>query len=265
MVNKLPITAMVVGRNEAHLLDRCFSSISFCDEILYTDIQSIDDSKLVALKYVSKIYDSSIIPSCEYAQAEMVTEAKNEWVLFIDPDEYIDLCLSKQIVKLFPGLTKSPSTGALVVPWQFYFKSRKLKGTVWGNNSKFLLVNKYKFTFKPVIHYGRFLNDGFTACTIEKADSMNNVIHHYWMNSYKTFIHKHMRYLKNEGKDRFNAGIRISFRQLIRTPLREFRYSFIDKEGYKDGMLGLFLSIFWAFYQSYANTSLFLICKGIIK
>ena len=264
MVEKLPISAMVVGYNEEILLCACLNSISFCDEIIYTDLGSTDGSVNVALQFGASIYhkDKSKVPSCEMVQTEVVHYTKNDWVLFIDPDEAVDVVLQNQIRNEFLAITTEEKTGAISVPWQFYFSGKKLKGTVWGgSNKKFLLVNKHRFEFLPIIHYGRKLKDGFTNYDIPLNRNKTNVLHHYWMSSMKIFLQKHKRYLKNEGRDNYNAGVRVGKKNLLLSPFKEFHHSFIEKNGCKDGLTGLFLSGFWAYYKTHIALDIYRIQK----
>ncbi len=254
MINKLPISAMIVGYNEEKLLPKCLASIDFCDEILYTDLGSTDNSIKIAEQYKATIYkrNKANVPSCEMVQTEVVNYTKNDWVVFIDPDEVVDKDLQQQIRNEFDKISKSGIIGAVTVPWQFYFKNKKLLGTVWGgSNKKFFLVNKYRFDFLPIIHYGRILKKEFSNFDIIENKNKTNILHHYWMNSYEVFLQKHKRYLKNEGKDNYNAGIRMGIKKTILTPFSAFIESFINRKGYKDGFAGLFLSIFWAYYKTH--------------
>jgi glycosyltransferase involved in cell wall biosynthesis len=260
-VNKLPISAIVVGYNEGHFLEMCFKSISFCDQIVFADLGSTDNSVRIAEKFVHQIYhrDRASVPSCEMVQAELVNQLNNEWIIFIDPDERLDESLQKQLIKEFQTNCINESIGGLIVPWQFYFKNRKLKGTPWGGmNKKYFLVNRSRFVFKPIIHYGRNLLPGFSALEIS-FNGQSNVLHHYWMSSLRVFVKKHMRYLKNEGKDQYNAGIRSGYKKILYTPFTQFYFSFITKKGYKDYFLGFILSLFWSFYQTYIAVDIFLI------
>lgn len=249
---KLPISVMVVGYNEASLLTQCFSSINFCDEIFYADLGSRDNSIQIAEQFGAKIYQRSKVPSGEYIQSEIVNYTKHEWVIFIDPDERVDETLKTQIFNEFEHIISNDKIGAVIVPWQFYFKTHQLRGTVWGQkNQKELLVNKNRFNFLPITHYGRKLKDEFINYDISLNNSCTNVLHHYWMNSLKVFLQKHKRYLKNEGADNYNAGIRVGIKKVLETPFKEFYHSFINKKGYKDGFTGLFLSSFWAYYKTH--------------
>ncbi len=262
MENRLPISVMIVGYNEAHFLRPCLDSVSFCNEIIYTDLGSTDDSIEIARRYTENVYikDKKNVPSCEIVQAEVIHITKNDWVIFIDPDERVDEVLARQIADEFNVIKKNDKVGAVMVPWQFYFKTKKLRGTVWGGvNKKYFLVNKYKFSFLPTVHYGRTLKQGFNVYEINENKQQTNLLHHYWMNSYKVFIKKHFRYLKNEGIDNYNLGVRVAAKKIILVPFKEFYFSFIDKKGYKDLFIGFFLSLFWAFYKTYIAVDIFMI------
>lgn len=246
-----PISAMIVGFNEAHFLKDCLSSVSFCDEIYYTDLGSSDNSLQIAGSFGAIIQHHSMVPSCEMVQTKVVSQIKNDWVIFIDPDERVDPLLAEEIKKNFESYLKDDKLGAVMVPWVFYFKKHRLKGTVWGGtNEKYFLVNKKRFEFEPVVHYGRKILPGFHTIHID-ADGGKRVLHHYWMNSYRIFFRKHFRYLKNEGIDRYNYGVRQSIRGLCTKPFKAFNESFFVKKGYKDFHIGLFLSAFWAFYETW--------------
>ncbi len=258
---KLPVSAMVVGYNEGYLLDNCLSSLFFCDEIIYTDLGSIDNSISIAQKYCSQVYSRNIVPSGEYIQAEIVRLVKNDWVVFLDPDEVVDLSLVSLLKENFKTISDSNVIGAVIVPWLFYFNGRPLKGTIWGGmNTKYFLVNRNRFEFSPVTHYGRKLIEGFESLRVPPNTSSTNVLHHYWMKDYRMFFKKHFRYLKKEGKDQYELGVRfrgVQYTLLI--PFREFINSYVKCAGYKDGLIGLFLSLFWAFYQSYIAVDILMI------
>jgi len=253
---KLPISAIIVGFNEEKLLKNCLSSIQFCDEILYFDLGSSDNSVAVAEEFGAKtIYHEKVL-SCEWIHAEFAHKTKNDWVLICDPDEVLDQILQNEIKDLFNNNLLTHDIGSVTVPWLFYFKKLRLKGTPWGGvNQRILLVNNNRFKFSPFIHVGRRLLDGYKNYNI----SFNNTngIRHYWMQSYTKLFEKHLRYLKNEGEARHKIGHSTNLKTILLHPLRAFRSSFIIKKGYKDGVIGFFLSLFWAWYDTYALIMLY--------
>jgi glycosyltransferase involved in cell wall biosynthesis len=256
---KLPISAIVVGYNEAHLLDECLSSITFCDEILYFDLNSSDNSIEIATKCHAKVKKHDRVPGCEWIHSSFADKTTNEWVLITDPDEVIDCALVEELKDIFKnGL--HPEVGAIIVPCVFYFKQLKLKGTAWGGvNNRVLIANNKRFDFSNHVHVGRNLKKGFRY--LELSFTQANVVHHYWMQGYKKLFAKHSRYLKNEGEARYSIGHRTSFKEIAFEPWRQFVFSFITKKGHRDGLTGLFLSLFWAWYQTFALISLYKVQK----
>ena len=241
-MGKLPISAIVVGLNEAHLIEKSIGSVSFCDEIIYVDLGSNDKSVFLAKKLDAQIMHHQIVPFAEIVQAKIVPYLKHEWVIYIDPDEYLDPSLCKYIIDNFPKIEKSINIASVNVPWRFYFINHPLIGTPWGgDNRKPILVNRNRFLFEPMTHYGRKNKNGFKSLDVPFTKDM--VLHHFWVQGWRSFIGKHIRYLKNEGRDRFELGKKTSFLKILITPLVEFKYSFYSSKGYKDGFLG-FLSIF---------------------
>jgi hypothetical protein len=253
----IKVSAMVVGRNEANKLDACLKSLSFCDEILYGDLNSSDNSISIASKHNCKIFEFKTFgPAGEYTHSELIKYISNDWVIFIDPDEVIDNALAIELQCLLPVIDNDQKIGSVSVPWQFYFGKLRLKGTVWGYNKfKEVIANKKKFDFFPITHYGRRLKPGFQTYTV--INTSNNVLHHYWMDDIKSFIKKHKKYLKDEGKDKYNLGQRTSIIRILLSFFYQFFFCFIMKKGYRDGFVGFFLSVFWTWYTTSSYISLY--------
>jgi len=256
--SKLPISAIVVGYNEAKFLNVSLPRLNFCDEIIYFDLGSKDKSIEVAINNGAKVINHKRVPGCEWIHAEHYKNTKHNWVLITDPDEVLSRDLVTEIESLFLSeklLTKD--IGCLTSPLIYHFKDKPLKGTIWGGiASRILLIHNERFNFKPLVHLGRELKSGYSNYSIS-FNGKNN-INHYWMVGYGKLFEKHIRYLKNEGEARYSKGYRISFMSLLLKPLRAFQLSFMHEKGYKDGITGLFLSLFWAWYDTIASTKLYL-------
>lgn len=158
---------------------------------------------------------------------------------------------------IFSSLNFDSSVASVSVPWKFYFLNVLLKGTPWGlEPGKPILVNRNRFDFLPVAHYGRRNKFGFNTYYIN--DEGNGSLHHFWVDSLFGFISKHVRYLKKEGMNRFNLGQRTNFLKLVKIPIWQFYYAFIKCKGYKNFILGFLLSCFWALYQFVSELKLLL-------
>ena len=254
---------MVVGRNEGYKLKDCLRSLSFCDEILYADLDSADNSVEIASSFNCRIFNYKTFgPAGEYTQAELIKLVKNDWVIHLDPDEVITENLKEEIISKLPIISQDDNIGVVYVPWQYYFGKKRLKGTVWGyKKEKGILINKNKYEILPITHYGRRLKDGYKSYHLMNNGS--NLLNHYWMDDMQNFIKKHRKYLKDEGRDRYEKGDRITVFGIVGRVFYQFIKSYLLTRGYKDGFTGLFLSLFWVWYTTNSNISLFLIFRAL--
>lgn len=88
---------MIVKNEEKKLEEFLFSIRDFVDEIIVVDTGSTDNSKDIALKFTSKVYDFKWNDDFAAARNFSISKAKGDWILVLDPDEVID---EKDLVKI---------------------------------------------------------------------------------------------------------------------------------------------------------------------
>lgn len=247
-MEKLPISALVVTLNEAHIIKECLESIQFCDEIMIADLGSEDNIKEVVYGLVTKIIVVKKEPIVELVHASLFEVLKNDWILIIDPDERITEGLFNEVKNFFPF---ESTIGSCAVACKYYFKRKELKGTNWGGiKYRILLAHKDRFAFTTSVHRGRSNKDNFITKTIRYDENKKNYIIHYWCNSYRELIEKHKRYLAFEGESQYMSGLK--YKGLlwhVKQSLYSFYKSYSIDKGFRDGFTGLFLSIFWMWYK----------------
>jgi hypothetical protein len=91
------LSAVVVVRNEAALLVECLPRLSFADEVLVLDMESTDDSSHVAASHGARVIRIPVEPIAERVRNTGFEESQGEWVLFIDPDEFVPPVTGGQI------------------------------------------------------------------------------------------------------------------------------------------------------------------------
>lgn len=86
---KLPITAIIMTRDEQINLPACLDSIKdFIDDIVVVDSFSTDETTNIASKYTNKIYKNKWINySKQYMWAVDNADIEHEWILRLDADE----------------------------------------------------------------------------------------------------------------------------------------------------------------------------------
>jgi glycosyltransferase involved in cell wall biosynthesis len=253
MASSLPLTALVSSHNEGPLLGRCLDSIAFCDEIIVIDIDSNDDTQAVARAHGAEVLHHAWVPIAEHARVTLAGRAKHDWLLFLDPDEVFAAPLAAQLAELMPTLPDD--VGVIDCPWQFYFRNRPLRGTMWGGvNRKRTVVRRDGADLASTVHSGTHAKAGFRALTVDYSG--DNAIAHYWAPGYRALVEKHWRYLKLEGPDRMSQGLVTGVKDIVRTPIPAFWESFVRRDGYRDGVTGLLLSVLWSAYTTGAKVAL---------
>lgn len=247
--NILPISAIIVGFNEGHLLEACLRGIDFCGEIIYVDLGSRDNSMELTRAFGARTYSHELVPSGEYIVSGFSATAEFDWILFLDPDEQITVDLRNDLIKSFKQNASRPEIGSFSAPWQFHFKGKKLHGTPWGGRRpRPFIGHRKRMDFLPETHRGRILRDGYLNHHIES----DGAILHFWADSWRALIRKHIRYLSTEGGSRYRRGDRISAGgALARTP-KIFWETFRNFQDSRDGFVGIGLNLLWSFYKSLA-------------
>ena len=241
---QVPLTALVVTLNEERHLRECLHSLACCNQLLVIDLGSSDGSIGIALESGAELIHRKRAPIVEQVRKDNVVYVRNDWIIFLDPDEIFP---TAAIPKILSAIATTPNLAMIKFPWQFYFKGNPLRCTIWGrNNMKAAVVHKNRVSFSSSVHRGLSILSGYSALTFPKDNRY--VIKHYWIDSYKDLFEKHLRYLKHEGHSRFHHGERFSFHGLIREPLSALKYNLFQYDGLRGGFTGMFLSLFYTTY-----------------
>jgi glycosyltransferase involved in cell wall biosynthesis len=249
----VPVTAVVVSRNDAADLRECLPPLLRCDELTVVDLASTDDSRAVAAALGATVTEHELVPVVEHVYPEAVAAARNDWVLTTDPDERIPEALLDELARLVPAL--ADDVGLVYAPLHYYFGERRLRGTIWGGlNRRRLLVHRRRAVIQPNVHAGIRLLPGYRRHEI--AATPQNVVRHYWVGGWRDLLAKHRRYLGVEGESRYRNGEVTRWRDVLLAPWRGFVESFVVRRGYADGLLGFALSVFWGWYRTRALLAL---------
>jgi glycosyltransferase involved in cell wall biosynthesis len=252
-VSKLALSALVSSRNEARLLPRCLAAIAFCDEVIVIDVDSDDDTAAAAAPYATSVVRHPYVPIAEWARVTVAPRARHPWLLVVDPDEVVPPALAAAVAELLPTL--ADDVAAVDAPRQYYFAGRRLEGTVWGGpNRRRLLVRRDAVELTPTIWGGMRIEPGYRV--LELPFTAETAIAHYWAEGYRELVERHRRYLRLEPADRANAGEVTGYRAVANAPWRSFRESFVERQGYRDGLTGLGLSGFWALFRTAGEIAL---------
>lgn len=99
----LPISAVVVTKNEELFIERCVKSVLWADEVLVLDSGSTDSTREIAASLGANVYENEWLGWGSQVQ-KAISLAKNDWVLVLDCDEIVTPELAQSIQKAMSGL-----------------------------------------------------------------------------------------------------------------------------------------------------------------
>jgi glycosyltransferase involved in cell wall biosynthesis len=251
---QLPITAVVASHNEADELDRCLGSLTFCDEVIVIDIASEDDTARVAEAHGARLVPHEWVPIAEWARIDIVPSARNDWLLFTDPDEEIPAALASRVADFLS--TVADDVALVWAPIRFYVGDKPLRGTIWGGeNRRRFLVRRDGVELTKASFGGTSMRPGFRM--VELPFDAETAIRHRWVDGYGDWIAKHRKYVRLQAVDRAAAGEVTGLRGIASAPWRGFHESYVAKAGYHDGFTGLALSVLWATFVTASDVALY--------
>ena len=114
-MKKEKISIIIVARDEEKMIENCFASAIFADEIILLDGGSIDRTLEIAKKYKVKIVrqESKEVDWGAWHN-QGIKEASNDWIFYLDADERITPELEREIKDIIKD--ESRAFSAFAVP-----------------------------------------------------------------------------------------------------------------------------------------------------
>lgn len=249
---QLKFTGIVVTYNDERHLRNSLNSLTFCDQLLVFDLGSSDNSVAIAHEIGAQVLNHGWVPIADEIRQKTLKYSRNEWVIFIDPDEEFPRQFEYKLRKI---ICEEARLGIVEIPWLFFFKGRPLYNTIWGKKKyKGVIMHKERVILNPMVHETYEILSGFRRKVIESQQ--NYILKHYWIDTYKQLFEKHWRYIKLEGEAKYNRGFRFSWKYWIKETLSALKTNLVDCRGLYGGGTGIFLSFFYAWYVSMSLLSL---------
>lgn len=89
-MTKIPISVCIIAKNEEKHIEQCLKHlIKYGMEIVVVDTGSEDATVELARKYTSNVYETEWKNSFSEARNYAAKQAKNNWILVVDCDEYM--------------------------------------------------------------------------------------------------------------------------------------------------------------------------------
>jgi len=129
--SKLKISVIIIAKNEEEKIKDCLESVVWADEIILVDNGSTDQTVRIA-----KIYKARIVKKTTGVYKDLrnkgLSEAKGEWVLYVDADERVTPLLKKEIEMVMAASEISAREfSAFAIPRKNIILGREMKHGGW--------------------------------------------------------------------------------------------------------------------------------------
>lgn len=230
------ITAVILTLNEAQHIVDCIESLRWTDEIVVFDSFSTDETCQLAEQAGATVLQSKFENYAQQRNAAL-DRIQTDWVFFVDADERSTAELAQEIRQV---IATRPERGWFVPRHNYIFGNLTL-GAGWYPDYQARLFKHGKVRYERPVHEVAEV-DG-TLGHLE-----NPLIHHNYQNVAQ-FHRKQIAYSKHEANILHRQGIRPKVYTPYTQALRQFWWRFGTLKGYKDGLHGLRLSAYMAYYE----------------
>jgi len=241
MVGKKPLISVIVNtRNEAKQLQKCLKSISDLPaEIIVVDMRSTDNSKQVAIDFGAKVYNYRPMKVVEHARNFALSKAKGKWILLLDPDEYLNKVLKKELLKI----TKRTDVDFVKIPRKNIIFGKWLRHTNMWPDYLIRFFKKNAVKWQRAIHSQPIT----TGNSLTLLDSEKLAIRHNNYPSVVDYLTRTIRYSGVQADELKSQDYTLKISDFVLKPIQEFNSRFFVAQAYKDGLHGLIFSLLQTF------------------
>jgi (heptosyl)LPS beta-1,4-glucosyltransferase len=236
---KHTISVVVSAYNEEKTLGRCLSSILFADEIIVVDNSSLDKTAEIAKKHKARLYRQPNQLMLNINKNFGFTKATSDWILNLDADEEIPKDLAVEIQKTIEA---NPPEFGFWIKRKNYSFGKWIAHGLWWPDKQLRLFRREKGKF-PCVHIHEYIEvEG-------KTGELHEPYIHYNYESVHQYLGKIDRASTSEALSLKKMDYQLAWHDAFRFPLSDFLKIYFAQQGYKDGLHGIVLALFQAFYS----------------
>jgi glycosyltransferase involved in cell wall biosynthesis len=226
------LSGVVITKNEEDNIERCLSSLSFCDEIIVVDSHSTDKTVELAKRFTSKVFTrnwNGYVDQKKYA----IGLTSSEWILSLDADEEVSEELRKEIQET---IKKTPKEDAFSIPRRTIHSGQWIKHGGWYPNRLVRFFRKSQGEWR-----GESVHEFWK--TRGQVGELKNDLIHYSFQNISDQVQRNDLYSSLGAQALFDNHFSFSIWRLLIKPISKFVETYFLKLGFLDGYRGFFISV----------------------
>jgi glycosyltransferase involved in cell wall biosynthesis len=233
---KVPVSVVIVTRNEEKNIGNALDSIKDFEDIVVVDSFSEDRTMEICKRYTQRVYQHEWQGFAKQKQMAM-DYAEKQWVLILDADEQVTPELKSEIVEKI----KNGSVGGFYMPRKNFFLGRWIRhGGWWPDYTLRLFRKDISHLQQREVHEKVVVNGSLGY--------LKKPLEHYTYDTISDFIRKMENYSTLSVKELSDKGDTASIISILMNPVFTFIKMFFLRQGFRDGIHGFILAILYSFY-----------------
>ena len=238
------ISGLIITFNEEKNIGKCIDALfQVCDEVIVVDSNSKDATVKIATEKGAKVIVQSFLGDGPQ-RIHGVPFCKNDWILNLDADEFLDTDSIKFIEK---GNFLTDPYDAYSFRVKNFLQEKVIDFAGWYPDYKIRFFNK-----KTALPSEDKVHQKIIATNVKK---LKTHILHYGSHSFFQIIAKKNQYAQWNAEQLYDAGKRVSCFKPVVNGLVSFIRCYFFKKGIINGIDGLTISLTQGYfsYIKYAN------------
>ena len=234
----MKISASIIVRNEEHNIAALCETLGWADEIVIVDSASTDKTVEIAKNYTDKIFQREFRG---YKDKHQFADAQTtgDWILWIDADERVTPELKATIENLRKQDAASLPDGFRIARRTFYL-GRWIRHCGWYPDYQMRLYRKEASYWDGVAPHE-------TARVPGRVEILAGELLHYTKQSLSEHHRVTESYATLAAQYLYDKGERAGPVAIFFHPVAAFIRTYFLKQGWRDGMRGLIISLFTAY------------------
>ncbi len=234
----LPVSAIVITKNEADAIADALKSLSWADEIIVVDAESTDNTVAIARQFTERVYVRAWKGYVDQKN-HAATLATHDWIFSLDADERVTPELSAEIGAL---LQSDPTMRGYRMPRVSFYLGRWMRTTDMYPDYQLRLYDR-----RYARWHGLHVHESVKVDT-DVVGYLKSELQHYPYKDLSEHLIRMDRYTTLAAKQMFEKGKRATRLELLFHPPIAFVRNYILKGGFRDGKPGLIISLVNSYY-----------------
>ena len=227
MSDALPITVVIIARDEADRIAEAIASAAFAKEVLVVEAGSVDETAEVARAAGARVVEVDW-PGFVRQKQRATDLASTDWVLSIDADERIPARLAREVAAVVQD--GGPAV-AYSVPRTTWWQGAPIRHGAWSPDRRCRLFLRSRGGWSGVDPHDRWVPDGPIGC-------LRTPLEHQAYRSLGEHLATVARYAELQAEGLIAGGHRARWWDWTLRPLVHLVKALVVKRGILDGPRG---------------------------